>query len=120
MNRLHHLLSLLAFFFLPLLSSCNALASTAANSPSAPLFRSQLEPLLATGQAGSTVEPVRRQADVRKMYARKQCRPRWVPEKARSLRVAIKTRHRDGLQPNDHLVWNINYKQLIFADGHQN
>lgn len=102
MNRLHHLFPLLALLFLPLLSSCNALAGSAVNSPSTPLFRSHLEPFLVTGHTVSTEEPVRRRAGVRKVCAREQCRPLWVPEKARSLCVAIEAHHRDGRHPNNH------------------
>lgn len=114
MNRLHHLLPHLALLFLPLRSSYNALLTTAANLPSAPLFRGRLERLQAGEQAVSTGEPVRRRAGVRAVYARKQCRPLWVPEVARSWCVAINASQKDGLHPtiiNTRLVfaWNVTY-----------
>lgn len=103
MNRLHHLSPRLAvlFLFLPLLCS-NASAATAANSPGTSAFRGQLEQLLATGQAGSTGEPVRRRAGVREVYAREQFRPLWTPEAAKQLLAAIEASQEDGLQPSDY------------------
>lgn len=92
----------LLFLFLSLLCN-NASAATAANSPGTSAFSGQLEQLLATGQAGSTGEPVRRRAGVRGVYVREPFRPLRTPEKAKQREIPAATvnflRYADGQFP---------------------
>lgn len=102
MNRRCHISPRLAILLLFIALLCSYDLATAANTPSTPSFRSQLEQMLATGQAGATGEPIRRRAGVREVYAREQFKPLWTSEKAKQLLAAIEASQEEGLQPNDY------------------
>ncbi|ADW17394.1 hypothetical protein Despr_1229 [Desulfobulbus propionicus DSM 2032] len=103
MNRLQHLIPLLAVLLTArLLLSASATAAAAVSPTNTPPFHFQLEQVLSTGRSPSSGEPVRQRVGVRDIYAREQCTLLWTPEKVKQLLAAIAASRENGLQPTDY------------------